>query len=71
MKCEETSPPLFTVNRFPPTQACFGENVVLALKLVLQSSVSIEPDKEPDMSKGVVMWKNEERSTQHLFHRAG
>ncbi|XP_068842909.1 short palate, lung and nasal epithelium carcinoma-associated protein 2A-like [Capricornis sumatraensis] len=31
-----------------------GENVVLALKLVLQSSVSIEPDKEPDIAKVVM-----------------
>lgn len=53
----------------PISWPVLGENVVLALKLVLQSSVSIEPDKEPDIAKVVMEeWGNDQHS---IFHRAG
>ena len=60
-QCEESSPPLFTVNLFP-CRPVLGEIVDLALNLVLQYSVSVETDEETEASTVVV---EECRSDRH------
>ena len=52
-QCEETSPPLFTVNLIP-CRPLLGEIVDLDLKVDLQTSVSIETDAETGDSRVVV-----------------